>query len=56
MLTFMEVGPFHIVMLASYIAFLDPNRVSEFVRRPRSTYMPVSADHNPVPRTSDLTT
>src|SRR5690606_21061326 len=45
MFSMMEVGPFHLVMLASYLAFLNPQRVPGFAIRRRRGYIPVSPDH-----------
>ena len=56
MYSFMEVGPFHLVMLSSYIAFLNPHRVPEWFRHSRGAYIPVSADHNPVGHPRNQTT
>ncbi len=55
MYSFMEVGPFHLVMLSAYIAFLNPQRVPDLLRRLRA-YIPVSADHNPVGQPRNQTT
>jgi hypothetical protein len=33
MVSTIEIGPFHFVMLASYLAFLEPDAVSQFPRR-----------------------
>jgi len=32
MMTFLEIGPFHLVMLASYLAYLNPDDVPRFVQ------------------------
>jgi vitamin K-dependent gamma-carboxylase-like protein len=40
----MEVGPFSYVMLATYVAFLDPHRVARFVTRLRSRWYSTQAD------------
>jgi hypothetical protein len=48
MFTFMEVGPFHLVMLASYVAFLDPARVGRLAGPLRRAYRSVSVDHDSV--------
>lgn len=46
MFSLMEVGAFHLVMLASYIAFLNPERVPTLARRLRRGYSPVHRDHD----------
>jgi hypothetical protein len=48
MFSFMEVGPFHLVMLSSYVAFLNPERVPTLFRRFRRSYTAVAGDHSSV--------
>ena len=49
----MEVGPFHLVMLASYVAFLEPSQVAAIGERLRA-YRPVAASDKSVARAGDL--
>ena len=44
----MEVGAFHLVMLAAYPAFLDPSRLAELASRTLRANKRVNLDHNSV--------